>query len=251
MASSMCSWGIQDKVVWDNIEYLIDSENNAMESESQEVHKDTRSIMWTLWITTFVSSIIGGLLAMIISRRISSGVRAVVARATAIAKGDLTGNDILIHSQDEVGILAQAMSTMQRSLRSIIGTVADTAGTLTASAVSMGASSEQITHRMDQQSQQTQQAAAALQEMSACIAEVSRHSQSAADTARSASKTAHEGGTIVKEMLASMHSIAGAVSETSTTISLLGEDSVHISHIVSVIEEIARKDQSAGAQRRH
>ena len=80
-----------------------------------------------------------------------------------------------------------------------------------------------------------------MQEMSASIAEVSRHTQSAAETARSAAQTANEGGAIVKQMLASMHSIAAAVSETSCTVGLLGEDSRRISQIVTVIDEIARK----------
>ena len=80
-----------------------------------------------------------------------------------------------------------------------------------------------------------------MQEMSASIAEVSRHTHSAAETARAAAQTAREGGTIVKHMLGSMHSIATAVSETSATVGLLGEDSKRISQIVTVIDEIARK----------
>jgi methyl-accepting chemotaxis protein len=80
-----------------------------------------------------------------------------------------------------------------------------------------------------------------MQEMSASIAEVSRHTQSAAQTARSAAQTAHEGDAIVKQMLASMHSIATAVNDTSSAIGLLGEDSRRISQIVTVIDEIARK----------
>src|ERR1017187_598941 len=80
-----------------------------------------------------------------------------------------------------------------------------------------------------------------MQEMSASIAEVSRHTQSAAETARSAASKAHEGGAIVKQMLGSMESIAAAVSETSSTVGLLGEDSHRISQIVTVIDEIARK----------
>jgi methyl-accepting chemotaxis protein len=133
------------------------------------------------------------------------------------------------------------MQQMQTSLATIIGTVARTAGSLTSSAVSMRTASDQIHRRVDQQTQQTQQAATAMQQMSASIAEVSRHTQSAAETARSAATTAHEGGAIVKQMLSSMHSIAAAVSETSSTVGLLGEDSRRISQIVTVIDEIATK----------
>ncbi|MGA2438959.1 MAG: methyl-accepting chemotaxis protein, partial [Acidobacteriaceae bacterium] len=80
-----------------------------------------------------------------------------------------------------------------------------------------------------------------MQEMSASIAEVSRHAQTAAEAARSAAQTAHEGDTIVKQMLGSMHSIATAVNDTSSAVGLLGEDSHRISQIVTVIDEIARK----------
>ena len=103
----------------------------------------------------------------------------------------------------------------------------------------MSSATDRIHRRVDQQAQQTQQAATAMQEMSASIAEVSRHTQSAAETARSAAQTAHQGDAIVKEMLRSMDSIATAVSDTSSALGLLGEDSRRISQIVTVIEEIA------------
>jgi methyl-accepting chemotaxis protein len=133
------------------------------------------------------------------------------------------------------------MQQMQTNLSGIIGTVVQTAGSLTGSAASMRTAGDQIHRRMDQQSQQTQQAATAMQEMSASIAEVSRHTQSAAETARSAAETARDGGAIVKQVLGSMHSIATAVSDTSATVGLLGDDSRRISQIVTVIDEIARK----------
>jgi methyl-accepting chemotaxis protein len=94
---------------------------------------------------------------------------------------------------------------------------------------------------MNEQNQQTELTVAAVQEMSSTVAEVSRHSGNAAKTARATAETAHKGGGTVREMLASMNSIAEAVRSTSSTIQLLGEDSQRIGHIVSVIDEIARK----------
>ena len=183
----------------------------------------------------------GGLLSFLLARRITRSIDLVADRADAIASGDLTGAELDIHSSDQIGSLARAMQQMQNSLRSIIGTVAHTAGSLTASATSMSSATDHIHRRVDQQAQQTQQAATAMQEMSASIAEVSRHTQSAAEAARSAAQTAHEGDTIVKQMLGSMHSIATAVNDTSAAVGLLGEDSRRISQIVTVIDEIARK----------
>ncbi len=194
-----------------------------------------------LWIATIASALAGAFTSFIVVRHILRIIQVVSSRANAIAEGDLTGEELQLGTNDQLGKLAEAMNRMQTALGGIIGTVADTAGSLTGSAISMRSASDQIHRRIDQQSQQTQQAATAMQEMSASIAEVSRHTHSAAETARAAAQTARDGGAIVKEMLGSMHSIALAVTETSSTVGLLGEDSRRISQIVTVIDEIARK----------
>ena len=220
---------------------LLNSLYAGMNPESQQVTRATHSMVWTLWIATLVSTVLGGLVAMMIARRISRGLRSVVGRATAIAEGDLTGSPLEIESGDEVGMLADAMQQMQRSLRQTIGAVARTAASVTGNAVSIGETGRDMQRRMDEQNQQTELTATAMQEMTASATEVSRHTGSAAKNARAAAETARQGGSIVREMLASMNSIDQAVRSTSSTIHLLGQDSGRISHIVHVIEEIARK----------
>jgi methyl-accepting chemotaxis protein len=218
------------------------SSQNAIEAEQTELLRaGDRAVLLTLWIATILGAIIGGFVSFLLARRITRGIALVAERADAIASGDLTGVSLAITSQDQIGSLANDIQKMQKSLAAIIGTVAQTAGSFTASALSMSSATDKVHRRVDQQTQQTQQAATAMQEMSASIAEVSRHTHSAAETARSAAQIAHEGGDIVKQMLGSMHSIASAVSETSSTVGLLGEDSRRISQIVTVIDEIARK----------
>ncbi|MDW5265228.1 MULTISPECIES: methyl-accepting chemotaxis protein [Acidobacteriaceae] len=220
---------------------LAQSQMSQTNEELVQLRRANRSTLLTLWLATIFGAIVGGLISTFLARRITKGVDLVAERANAIAAGDLTGDALDLKSQDQIGSLATAMQQMQTSLSSIIGTVVHTSGSLTGSAASMRTASDQIHRRIDQQSQQTQQAATAMQEMSASIAEVSRHTQSAAETARNAAETARDGGTIVKEVLGNMHSIATAVRDTSSTVTLLGDDSRRISQIVTVIDEIARK----------
>jgi methyl-accepting chemotaxis protein len=221
---------------------LGESQMSQANLEIAQLKHANTSTLWTLWIATILGALVGGVISFMLSRRITRSIDLVAERADAIAEGDLTGSRLdHLYGSDQIGSLAQSMQKMQSNLSSIIGTVVDTAGSLAGSAVSMRSSSDQIHKRIDLQSQQTQQAATAMQEMSASIAEVSRHTQSAAETARSAAQTARDGGDIVKQVLGSMHSIATAVSETSSTVGLLGEDSKRISQIVTTIDEIARK----------
>jgi methyl-accepting chemotaxis protein len=220
---------------------ILDFQESLELREFADLQRANASVVTTLWAATVLGAFLGTIVSILLVRRITGSIHLLAERANAIASGDLTGGDLGIDSRDQISFLAKAMQHMQTSLSGIIGSVAHTAGSLTSSALSMRTASDHIHRRVDQQTQQTQQAATAMQEMSASIAEVSRHTQSAAETARSAAKTAHEGGAIVKQMLTSMDSIAAAVSETSATVGVLGEDSLRISQIVTVIDEIARK----------
>ena len=224
-----------------SITELAQSQMMQTDAELVRLRSANRATLYTLWLATIFGALVGGIISFLLARRITRAITLVAERANAIADGDLTGRALDLHSSDQIGTLALAMEKMQNSLCSIIGTVVSTAGSLTGSAASMRTGSDQIHRRIDQQSQQTQQAAAAMQEMSASIAEVSRHTQSAAETARDAAETARNGGVIVKDVLGNMHSIATAVSDTSATVGLLGDDSRKISQIVTVIDEIARK----------
>jgi methyl-accepting chemotaxis protein len=230
-----------DSSIDSGLTQVVTSQMAQVNDEESQLQRANRSTLLTLWLATIIGAIAGGLFSILLARRIARAVNLVAERANAIASGDLTGDALELHSRDQTGALALAMQQMQTNLSGIIGTVVNTAGTLTGSAASMRSASDLIHRRIDQQSQQTQQAATAMQEMSASIAEVSRHTQSAAETARNAAETARDGGAIVKQVLGSMHSIATAVSETSTTVGLLGDDSRRISQIVTVIDEIARK----------
>ncbi|GAC1427757.1 MAG: hypothetical protein NVSMB62_25710 [Acidobacteriaceae bacterium] len=230
-----------DAALYASLNSFIQSQESARDREMARLNHENRSVLLTLWIASSVGALLGGLVSLLLGRRITRAIRLVVARADSIARGDLTGAPLAIGSADQVDILARSMQQMQESLARIIGTVVQTAGELTSSAVSMRSASDQVHDRVDQQTQQTQQTATALQEMSASIAEVSRHTQSAVESARSAAQTAREGGTIVRQMLESMASITAAVNETSSTVGLLGEDSRRISQIVTVIDDIARR----------
>jgi methyl-accepting chemotaxis protein len=217
------------------------SQTRLANDEQAQLREANHSTVIVLWLGTILASLIGTIVSVYLARKLSTALDLVMNRADAIAAGDLSGQPLDLHTSDQTGTLANAVHKMQSNLSGIIGTVATTVGALTNSAALMRTSSEQMHRRIDQQSQQTQQAATAMQEMSASIAEVSRHTQSAAETARNAAETAREGGTIVKQVLGSMHSIASAVSDTSATVGLLGDDSRRISQIVTVIDEIARK----------
>jgi methyl-accepting chemotaxis protein len=231
----------RDADLFASLHDFVKSEESLRDDETVRLRKANNAILITLWTSTILGAVLGGLISLVLARWITRGIDQVAGRAAAIASGDLTGAALDISSSDQIGSLALAMQQMQGNLASIIRTVYQTSASLSAGATSNILATDSARHQIVAQNEQTQQAATAMQEMSASIAEVSRHTQSAAETARSAAGTAREGGAIVSQMLIAMSSIASSASEASANIGLLGEESHRISQIVTVIEEIARE----------
>ncbi|TCK75400.1 methyl-accepting chemotaxis protein [Acidipila rosea] len=194
-----------------------------------------------MWLAIFFGGLVGSVIAELTTRRVVRSVTLVADRAHLIAEGDLTGEPMHLDANDEVTSLARSVNTMQDNLREMIRTMMDISSTINQDSKELTQSTSESFRRIKEQSMQTQQAAAAMQEMSISINEVSRHSQNAAENAKEAATTARHGGSIVKEMLTSMESIAGSVRNTATTVQRLGKESEQIIRIVNVIEEIAQK----------
>jgi methyl-accepting chemotaxis protein len=200
-----------------------------------------RREVFYFWLAMTAAVAAGSVGSIYLVRQVTLCMDRVSVRCDEISRGVLTGAPLSMSRPGATSVLAASIDSMQTQLHGLIDAIVDKSTDVSGSASTMQSACEVMHRRADLQSQQTQQAATAMAEMSASIAEVSRHTLSAAETAREAAQTAHEGGNIVKSVLVSMQDIASAVSETSTTVGLLGEDSRKISQIVTVIDEIAKK----------
>jgi methyl-accepting chemotaxis protein len=222
--------------------------NDIIRSQTVETAKAThdmassaQTVNIVLGVATLLGALIGWIFSSRLARRIVKSIEQVAERAESIADGDLTGESLLIESNDEITALATSINRMQQNLREMIRTMTDISGTIHTEAEALANSSADSFQRTEEQSQQTHQAAATVQEMSISIAEVNRHAQTAAVAAKDASNTAREGGAIVEQMLTSMQGISSSVRNTASTVQRLGKESDQIIHIVNVIEEIAQK----------
>jgi methyl-accepting chemotaxis protein len=220
---------------------IVNALGDATHSDLSHVVAINRMEALYLWLAILVGGLLGAALAETTMRRIVRSIGLVAARAQSIAEGDLTGEPLHMDSNDEVTQLSVSINRMQENLCQIIRTMMEISGTVSEDSVKLSRSANESFRRTKEQSLQTQQAAAAMQEMSISIAEVSRHAQNAAASSRQAATTARDGGSIVKQMLAGMNSIAESVRNTAATIQRLGKESEQIIRIVNVIEEIAQK----------
>jgi len=159
--------------------------------------------------------------------------------ASKIAKKDLSADDLVVTSEDEVGEAMTALNAMKNNLRETVEAIGAVAQHLASASEEISASATEQSAGMESQKDQTHQVATAMQEMSSTVVQISDNSTKAADSAKKASDTAREGGKIVEETLAKMREIASSVGETAKKVEALGKSSDQIGQIIGVIDDIA------------
>jgi methyl-accepting chemotaxis protein len=172
-------------------------------------------------------------------RSITQGMARMLGMIREIAANNLTQDDIVVHTTDEVGQAESALNGMKNNLRELINSIAATAEQVASATQQMSASAEQSAENTRVQSEQTQQVVTAMQEMAGKVQEVLSSSTTASTSSQRAADAAHRGGQVVEEALATIRSIADSSKGVAASITTLGSSSERISKIVGVIDDIA------------
>jgi methyl-accepting chemotaxis protein len=205
-----------------------------IKDRAEEMNGQTRSMYWTMSLTTLAGMGVGIFMAIFLSRSISRATHSVLVQAEAIAAGDLTRDDLKIQSQDELGDLTVAINKMSASLKSMIVAIGDNAAQVASASEELNVTSQQITANSAETSAQAdvvtkaaetvsqnlQTVATGAEEMGASIKEIAKNATEAAKVATAAVK----------------------VAETTTvTVSKLGESSNEIGQVIKTITSIAQQ----------
>src|SRR4029077_8278338 len=84
---------------------IADSFDKLLQQSQEDMSAENRSLDLTTAIVTLVALANGIFVAVFLSRRICGATQAVLSQAEAIAAGDLTRDDLKVHSRDELGEL--------------------------------------------------------------------------------------------------------------------------------------------------
>jgi len=157
-----------------------------------------------------------------------------------LAEGDLTKN-LDYQSDNEIGEMASAMSTMVDNLRRIVTEINGSLLRMTNHSNHLNSNTSGVVQGAQNQAEQAEQAASAITELSASFNEVSSISNNASKSASSASEQARTGRDLVSQSATGMNTIAGKVSESSALIDKLNQRTEEIGNVVNVINGIAEQ----------
>ncbi len=217
------------------------SQEQFSRKDTAALEGDITSANMTLIIGTLIAIGIGLFMAIFISRMISVPLSSVVARAKAIASGDLTGADLTTKSNDELAELAHAINEMKSGLHDIIRHVMGSTDQLASAAEEMSAVTAQTSQGIAEQQSQTEQVATAMNQMTATVGEVARHAGEAAGATNHASEAAVSGKNEVDCTVRMINDLACEVEKAAGEIHELESDSVEIGSVLDVIRGIAEQ----------
>src|SRR5438552_6682606 len=94
---------------------MADSFDELIQQTNKAISDSYRSTVWVLGVTLTLAFMVGTVLALFLSGRISNATKSVLSLATDVANGDLTLEDLKMPSQDELGDLTVAMNKMKNN----------------------------------------------------------------------------------------------------------------------------------------
>ena len=229
-----------------NVDDFVKADQIASDEKASAMRK-------TLLFTNLLVAILAIFISRFISGRISRPAQEVSSAAANIAAGDLSGPDVAVTTQDELGELGRSFNTMKANLRQVMQTIHSSAEQVTSSSEELTASAEQSAIASTQvadsitsvaqgaagQLHAIENASATVQTLSAGLEEAAASAHEVSDQSSRASRTAVDGAQTVSQAVKQMQSIQETVNFSASVVSKLGESSQEIGQIVDTISGIA------------
>ncbi|NBX20525.1 MAG: HAMP domain-containing protein [Betaproteobacteria bacterium] len=196
--------------------------------EGEEAWSETQAVVSSGRITVIsamvAALVIGALLAILISRAITTPVGEAVKAAQEMSTGDMT-RALVSQGKDEIAVLLQSLESMRQSLSRVVQTVRQGSESVETASSEIAQGNHDLSARTEQQASSLEETAASMEQLSAQVKHNAENALQANQLAASASNVAARGGDVVGRVVDTMKEI--------------NDSSRRISDIIAVIDGIA------------
>lgn len=194
-------------------------------------------------------------IAWIFSSRLSKNILAIQSTAEKIAHGDLTSDDLIIRTKDEISQLARSFNTMKNNTRSLLHSVQLNAEQLTNSSEELTANTKEITAITNKvnnnvsniaisaqiSAQSTTESSIAMDETATGVQRIAESSHILHESAISANELASQGGLIIQNTKKQMDVISHSSNIVSELVEKLNKQVAEIGKISAAITGITEQ----------
>lgn len=204
-------------------------------------------------VICIVMLLIAAAMAFKVSSYVVGMLDEMIRGANSMADGDFRTQPRKINSNDEFGMLADALVNMRSKVNVVLKKIADGAQTVAASSEELTAGADQssnvvqniaqsvtdVAEHNEKQTKSVDTVSAAVQQISASMQQISTNANIADTNAAKASEIANEGGRSIGIAINQMNKIKEVVDSSADVVNELGDASKEIGQIVETISGIA------------
>lgn len=218
----------------DTAKDLANHQDALMREDVQSNIQMVNAVRTSVTFSVIAAIIIGIAIALVLANKISTPIARLEQEVSRLAKGDLTGGDLEVSTQDEVGTLTKNFNQMKRNLQQMTRDMNSASRNVLLSATTLAGTTQQVNSG-------SQVVVSTMTEITVTVDKVAQDamtlSQAATEAATLASK-GNEGLDKVNHLMSNISEVSGQVSDA---INNLNDSSREITQIVDMITEIAEQ----------
>ncbi|MGL6557020.1 HAMP domain-containing methyl-accepting chemotaxis protein [Aeromonas dhakensis] len=212
-----------------------------VQSMGQKMTSAGQAINRTLLLATLTVIVLGTLVALLFSRRLTRDIASLVLRADQVANGRLPARPLPVQSEDELGGLTGSINQMSGQLRQLVGEIQGAVGQVDGACGEVSCTTRAIVTDLASQNQRVDTVAAAIEQMSVSTRDVAGNIAEAARAAQQAEQQTRQGGHELARMTATMQQIAAMIAQANEAMGQLSSQSEQVGRVTEVIATIAEQ----------
>ncbi|MEB0963499.1 methyl-accepting chemotaxis protein [Citrobacter freundii] len=203
-----------------SLQALVEYEKTSIDKAGEVIADNGTAAILTLIITGCMALLLGGVLAWLITRSITSPLISAVRIAREVAEGNLCV-EIKVDSQDQLGQLMQALRDMCGSLSNTVREVRQGADNIALTAAEISSGNTDLSARTEEQAAGVEQTAATLEQLTATINNTAGNTAQVYQFVTETTAIVKQNGVVMSEVSSRMQEIYDTSSEMTAIIQVI------------------------------
>ena len=220
---------------------IENQENELLEHRKEEARISSKNTVRSIIFSSLFASALTFGAGLFLTRHISRPLKELAGIAERITAGDLSMTLAVSHRVDEVGLLAQAFSSMVESLRKLTMDIRDGINVLASSSAEILATTTQVAASSAETSTAVSETTTTVEEVKQTVQLANQKAKQVSDSAQQVAKISQKGQLAVEELVAGIGHIREQTASAAESIVRLGEQSQVIGEIILTVNDLAEQ----------
>ncbi|KAB1440670.1 methyl-accepting chemotaxis protein [Candidatus Galacturonibacter soehngenii] len=239
--------------IQDEVSILTDSELKRSEKLKEDIQTAFASVIVMIIVLVAVVGSLSILVVIIVTRNITKPLYSLKEQMQIMASGDLTAEEVIVSSKDEIKDLADAFNDMSTSLKGIIQkvysmsqeienstkVVTESVTENTNGSVRISESIEEMSHRMSEQKAESDSAMSRVYEMENISSKITQSADRIEERADQSMQMAEKGNDNINQYVKQLSNVNNVMDQVASVASKLSESTKEMNAILNSITEIA------------